>query len=167
MKPQDVALLLQIISWKNRKWSQRELAESLFISVSEINHGLKRLAAAKLFNPISKKALLRSAEEFLLHGVKYLYPAEFGAVSIGVPTAHSAAPLVDEFVFGESDNLVWADENGNVRGQSIKPLYPTLPQAARNDTELHQLLALLDGVRSGRARERVRAEEELSARLQH
>jgi len=165
MKPQDIALLLRIVSWKNRKWSQRELAESLFISASEVNHGLKRLAAAKLYNPITKQILRRAAREFLLYGAKYLYPPKIGEFSLGVPTAHSADPLADLFVVEESDNFVWADQNGDVRGQSLEPLYPTLPQAALGDTELHQLLALLDGVRVGRVRERVRAEEELSARL--
>ena len=58
------------------------------------------------------------------------------------------------------DVPVWAHPEGSARGPSISPIYRTAPQAALVDPALHRLLALLDGLRIGRVRER-----ELAARL--
>jgi hypothetical protein len=53
-----------------------------------------------------------------------------------------------------------------VRGESFSPLYKSAPYAAKNDSELYQLLALVDGIRGGRAREREIAKKELKIRLE-
>jgi hypothetical protein len=60
---------------------------------------------------------------------------------------------------------VWPDAEGDVRGVTLEPLHKTAPKAARKDPVLHELLALIDALRDGRARERQLAEHELSARL--
>ena len=60
---------------------------------------------------------------------------------------------------------VWPDAEGGVRGITFEPLHKTVPKAVRSDSVLHELLALIDAVRDGRARERQLAERELSARL--
>jgi hypothetical protein len=60
---------------------------------------------------------------------------------------------------------VWPDPEGSTRGVAFEPLYPTVPQAARRDPALYELLALVDAVRDGRARERKIAEKELVKRL--
>ncbi len=48
-----------------------------------------------------------------------------------------------------------------LRGQSIIPLYSSAPEAALKDSILHGLLALVDALRIGRAREREIAINEL------
>ena len=60
---------------------------------------------------------------------------------------------------------MWQDPEGEVRGQAVKPLYPSVVQAAKLDPMLHDLLALVDALRLGRARERKIAETELRQRL--
>jgi hypothetical protein len=52
-----------------------------------------------------------------------------------------------------------------VRGESFGPLYKSAPKAARQDAQLYELLALVDAIRAGRARERRLAAEMLEARL--
>ena len=47
----------------------------------------------------------------------------------------------------------------------IDPLYPSVPAAAAEDPRLHELLALADALRVGRARERSMARTELTKRL--
>jgi hypothetical protein len=47
----------------------------------------------------------------------------------------------------------------------VKPLYASAVKAAREDGGLYDLLALVDALRLGRARERKFAEEELVTRL--
>jgi hypothetical protein len=50
-------------------------------------------------------------------------------------------------------------------GLTISPLYPTVPAAARHDPMLYELLALVDALRVGRAREQTLAREMLARRL--
>ncbi len=56
---------------------------------------------------------------------------------------------------------------GTVRGHSILPLYPSVPEAALKDKQLYELLALTDALRVGRAREKELAIMELMKRLAH
>ena len=60
---------------------------------------------------------------------------------------------------------VWPDPEGRVQGVSVQPLYASVPGAARRDPELYHLLALVDSLRIGRARERALAEKEISQHL--
>jgi hypothetical protein len=60
---------------------------------------------------------------------------------------------------------VWPDANGEYRGLEFAPLYRSAPQAAKRDPVLYELLALVDAVRGGRARERQIAGDELKKRL--
>ena len=54
---------------------------------------------------------------------------------------------------------------GSVKGPTLSPLYRTAPQAAMADPALHRLLALLDALRTGRARERSLAAKLMEAEL--
>lgn len=54
---------------------------------------------------------------------------------------------------------------GPARGPEIRPLYRSAPIAAAADPQLHELLALLDALRSGRARERKMAVDALAEAL--
>ncbi len=49
--------------------------------------------------------------------------------------------------------------------RSLEPLHKVAPKAAGKGPALHELLALSDALRNGRARERQLAEKELGARL--
>lgn len=70
----------------------------------------------------------------------------------GAATFHSASPLNEHIQSNE--NYVWPYAKGKIRGQSIVPLYPTVPQAALKDAKLHELLALVDALPVGRSREK-------------
>ncbi|MDT8445205.1 MAG: hypothetical protein RQ722_12995, partial [Desulfuromonadales bacterium] len=60
---------------------------------------------------------------------------------------------------------VWPHPEGEVRGYEFSPLYKSVPDAALMDKELYAILALLDAIRDGRARERELAIKELKSRL--
>ncbi len=81
----------------------------------------------------------------------------------GWPTAHSAKPLSD--LIRATDAYVWPAADGPVRGQTIEPLYPTVVRAVQGDSVLYELVALVDAVRVGRAREVALAVAELRKRL--
>jgi len=60
---------------------------------------------------------------------------------------------------------VWPYAEGAIRGEEFEPLYPSVPFAAQRDPKLYELLALVDAIRDGRARERSLAAKELESRL--
>ena len=104
--------------------------------------------------------------DYLLHGVRYAFPAVPGRVVRGMPTGYSAPCLAGEFA--EVDlPVVWEDAEGSVRGTSVKPLHPSAAEASRRDENFYRVLALVDAVRCGRARERSAASERLKKLLLH
>jgi hypothetical protein len=104
-------------------------------------------------------------KEFLIHGVKYAFPVEHGGVIRGIPTAEGASPLHEHFVDQSELPPVWPYAMGSVRGVAFSPLYKNVPKAAGRDPILYELLALVDAIRAGRAREREIAIRELTARI--
>jgi hypothetical protein len=50
-------------------------------------------------------------------------------------------------------------------GQEISPLYRSVPEAAKKDSRLYELLTLIDGLRVGRVREKLFAKQEIESRL--
>ena len=82
-----------------------------------------------------------------------------------MPTAYAAAPLNAVIAPTADPPPVWPDKDGKVRGVALAPLYPTVPEAARRDSRLYELLTLFDAVRSGQAREREIAQKELAERI--
>ena len=104
--------------------------------------------------------------EFVLSGAKYAFPAVRGTLTRGVPTAYAAAPLNSVIAPSTDPVPVWPHKSGTVRGVSLAPLYPTVPEAALRDENLYAVLALFDAVRSGQARERNTAQKNLAEYFQ-
>lgn len=166
LKPQDVVLALKLVAQGTKEWTQPELARSLHLSAGEVNHGLKRLTACHLFNARERRVVRASLQEFLVAGLRYVFPAELGLYGEGMPTASSVGPLAKKMRLGDEDVVVWAATGKkSVRGRVIEPLYRTAPLAAAQDPLLHEYLALADTLRIGRARERALARDELMKRL--
>ena len=136
------------------------------MSPSETHSGIKRAAAARLFDEGRNVPLLKSLEEFLVHGVKYAFPPNRGPLTRGIPTSHAAPPLKEQIVQSADPPPVWPDPEGPVRGYEFSPLYKSVPKAAAHDSKLYELLALVDAIREGRARERDLAVNELKTRLE-
>jgi hypothetical protein len=167
LKPQDVVLALKLVTQSSKEWTQPELARSLHISASEVNHGLQRLAACHLFNAPERRVIRASLQEFLVSGLRYVFPATLGREGQGMLTAFSFGPIAKKLRLGDEDAVVWAAKGnaGRSRGRLIEPLYRTVPLAAAEDPLLHEYLALADTLRVGRARERAMARDELARRL--
>jgi hypothetical protein len=163
--PQDVVVLARLVSLRGSRPPIAQLASALSLSPSQVHLSLKRLEHSRLVEPQSGRPVLRAVEEFLLHGVKYVFPARRGEITRGIPTAYAAPPLRDQIAQGADLPPVWPDADGQVRGVTLEPLHKIAPKAARTDPALHEILALVDALRDGRARERRIAERELSARL--
>lgn len=164
MRPQDIVVLLKIISIKDDKWRNLDIANAIGISPSEVSEALNRCKIAKLIDSKKRKVNINSFTEFLVYGIKYVFPIEPGAIVKGIPTAHSASPI-KEHISSDTDIYVWANAKGKLRGQSIEPLYKTLPQKVQEDKLFYELLTIVDTIRVGRVREIQIAIDELKTRL--
>lgn len=166
MRPQDVVVLLKIVAIRNDDWYNSDLANSLQISASEISEVLNRCKIAGLIDSKKRKVHINSFIEFLIYGLKYVFPAEPGTMVKGIPTAHSAPPI-NEHISEGKDIYVWPYAKGSKRGQAIEPLYKTLPAIVHEDQLFYELLAIVDAIRVGRAREIKIAIDELEKRLKN
>jgi hypothetical protein len=166
LKPQDVVVLLKLVRAGHQRPTYLQLASDLFMSPSEVHASVQRARAARLIHGTQPgdRPNVNGLEEFLLHGVKYAFPPERGSITRGLPTAGAAEPL-NRKVTQEDPMPVWPFEDGPARGYSFSPLHKNVPRAASRDPGLYELLALVDAIRGGRARERELAQRELSNRL--
>ena len=164
LRPQDVLVVAKLLTYSGVRPTISQMGAELSISASEVHAALKRLEQAHLIAN-DGRPVLQAVEEFLVHGVKYAFPATRGGVTRGMPTSHAAAPLSRLIVASADLPPVWPYSDGSVRGVSLEPLYRSAPAAALRDPALYELLALIDAMRDGRARERKLAEEELSTRI--
>ena len=151
MRPHDVVILAKIIALGPANWYAKDIAYSLHISNSEVSESLHRSQYAGLIDSNKRHVFKQALLDLLIHGLKYVFPQQPGAVTIGMPTAHSAPVLAEKLVFQES--YVWPDAEGTIRGQAIEPLYGSVPAACRKDQRLYNLLALIDALRVGKVRE--------------
>ena len=160
-------MLAKLLSYESGRPSMAQVGIDLALSASEVHAALKRLAASRLIsNDLNEgRPLLESVEEFLVHGLKYVFPPKRGGVTRGMLTSYAAPPLNAEINSGSDLPPVWPSPDGEHRGVSLEPLYKTVPIAARRDPILYEILALLDALRDGRAREKRLAEKRLISRL--
>jgi hypothetical protein len=182
LHPQDIVVVLKLAANRDvgKRWTYADLSKDLFMSASQVFRSVERAEAARLLNaptvPPSSgfseelpRVWLRpnnnNLKEFLVHGIKYAFPVERGGPTRGVATAEATCPLDRYFPQDFPLPPVWPYADGPLRGIAFSPLYKNVPQAALRDPKLYELLALVDAIREGRAREREIAIRELSAIL--
>jgi hypothetical protein len=167
MKSQDIAVLLGLALPDWRGLNYASLAARLRLSTSETHAAVKRgIAAGLVADGQSRRPLAGPLKEFLVHGMRYAFPPVLGGSTRGVPTAYAAPSMRDAFGHVDGPPPVWPHAGANtIRGLSFEPLYKRAPEAALADSRFHELLALVDALRGGRARERKLAAELLDARL--
>ncbi|KQT46835.1 hypothetical protein ASG52_12580 [Methylobacterium sp. Leaf456] len=186
MKGQDVVVLLKLVSLQDSAngrrsqdlvsnlqggaaYSVRNLESLLGISKTEIGASIKRLLsigmAIKDRETGWPKPHRRDLYSFIVHGLKFVFPAEPGALTRGIPTAFAAPMLTNMLISGGTYIYVWPSATGRDIGQSILPLFRSVPEAAAKDDRLYEYLALVDAVRLGNQREVSLARDKLADRL--
>ena len=167
MKPQDVLVLLKIHFWFYRnKWTIREIANSIFISKSEVNNAINRMIISRLIDKVTLNINVNNLEKFIINGLSYVFPARISDKSVkGIPTAYSASPLKDKIISSDNDIVVWPFKDGPVIGKELKPLHPAVPKAVLQDSQLYEFFTLLDALRIGKTREVEISKKEIHKRL--
>lgn len=140
------------------------MAESLMLSQSEVSNALERNKIAGLVDQSKRQVNKLALRDFLINGIKYVFPPQIGLGTRGIATAHSAAPINGHIVEGR-ENYVWAYYKGTRTGNSIVPLYENIPKFIQNDPPLYEYLVIVDTFRVGKQREIDIAIEELDKKL--
>ena len=164
MKGQDILVLLRLTDAPETERTFPQLASSLGMSASETHAAMKRAVQSGLVDDATRAPRRSALMEFLVHGIRYVFPGEWVGLTRGVPTSYAAPPLRSEFSIGDLPP-VWPHAEGSTRGEGLVPLYRSVPTAALRDAALYEWLALVDAVRAGRARERQLAIREIQRRL--
>jgi len=166
LKQQDIYVALKLVVLNNEACSMQRLGEMLGMSASRVHDSIHRLIKARLIRKDKAyRPVLANLKEFIVHGIRFAFVPEIGEPTRGMPTASFAPPLNCEFTVVKDLPHVWPDPEGEIRGVSFSPLHKSAPKAARKDHELYELLAMVDAIRGGRARERKMAIEQISQRL--
>jgi len=128
--------------------------------------GLNGRLELGVFNATERRPIAAALLEFLQHRVRYAFAPDRTGVVFGLPTSY-AAPIMATRIVAPANDIapVWAHDKGHVRGEGIEPLYGSAPLAAEEDESFYALLALVDAVRIGRARERRVAQSLLASRF--
>lgn len=156
---------------QNDRYSVRSLARATGISKSMVALSLQRCFDCGLAKPdrltgrpIANAQALR---EFIIHGIRYVFPAKLGPLTRGIATG-LAAPVLDGHILTAGENRpVWPDPRGNTMGQTIDPLYKSVPAAVKQDAMLYALLAVTDAIRTGQPRERMVANKKFEHLLEN
>lgn len=181
MQSQDIFLLLKLVSLEQQEkqsvinkenilthYTLRALSEKTGISKSQISLALQRcydvtLAKSDRYSGVPR-ANIKALEEFIVYGIRYIFPVKLQEVTRGIPTG-LAAPILKEKLMTTGELIpVWKYARGK-KGQAVEPLFKTVPQAALSDERLYAFLALTDAIRLGQARERAFATDKLSKML--
>jgi hypothetical protein len=164
LNPVDVVVLSGLLATEARDaWTQLALAEAMTLSPATTFRSIHRLAGARLWDADTRRVHRGGAQELLIHAVRWVFPADVGAVARGVPTAHAGPPLRD--LFASDSPYVWPWEGGDATGPSVRPLHSCAASLPVRLPAAYELLTLVDALRVGRARERQAAATAIAARL--
>lgn len=151
------------------RYTARGLESETGVSKSEVNLSLKRSIKVGLAKLDRKAAIPRAnakaLTEFIVYGIKYVFPAQVSQLSRGIPTSFAAPALQGKVMSAGETIYIWPDARGSNKGQAVQPLYKTVPQAVKKDPYLYEYLALVDAIRLGNVREAEVAIDELEIKL--
>lgn len=87
------------------------IAKELGISASEVSEALERCRIARLVDNLKQRVNILALKEFLIHGLKYVFPVIPQAKVRGMATAVSAPSMSEQIAQGK-EAYVWPDAKG-------------------------------------------------------
>lgn len=144
---------------QERPWLIKDLSASMHISQSEVSESLHRSMYAELIDEKKQRVLSHSLFEFLIYGLRYVFPQKPGHLLRGLPTAHSHPSMQTKFI--TNTTYVWPDAEGQFLGHAIEPFYAKQVNACHQDDHLYLILSLIEVIRVGKVREISYVKEQL------
>lgn len=164
LKPRDVVVACKLFSYEEIPpkdgWTFASLADDVGISPSQSHSSVERCRQAQLLVTVRNKEIVskRHFHELLSVAAPRIFFATRGSITVGMPTGIYAKPLEG---FGEIRKdilpVVWTDSVGEIRGEGVVPIHPSVPEVAKRDPLVYELLALVDVIRIGDAPQRNKA----------
>lgn len=174
LKPQDIVVSIKLLQSRGDGPvpTYASLATALRLSSSEVHAAVGRCLEVGLLRKPSgttrtmPQPVAAALEEFLVHGLKYVWPAKRGPIARGFATGSSLEEVSRILNLSEpAVPLVWPHPEGTMRGESVEPLYSRAVEACQNDPVLREWLALVDILRMKTGREAALAGAEIHNRL--
>lgn len=157
-------MLVRLASNPPAEWTYRSLAAELEVDHAALHRSVERLEEAQLVGA-DRQPVRAHLEEFLIHALRYSFPAQPGPIGRGVPTAWGVAPLRGMFAGRDDPPPVWPDPHGSTRGALVPPIHENVPRLSQALPLLWEWFSLMDALRLGGARERKLASDELRSRI--
>jgi hypothetical protein len=82
LKGEDIVVLLKLLD-AAPDWTVRSIADETTIPRSVVHRAIKRLGIAGLFSERLRRVNLSQSKEFLVYGLRYVFPARLEAPSRG------------------------------------------------------------------------------------
>ncbi|MFC0139657.1 hypothetical protein ACFFJN_05995 [Erwinia mallotivora] len=157
LKQKGIIEFSEIEAYRESLYTVRNLEKTTGISKTQIADSIKRCTDIALVRKDRKYSVPRtnnkSLLEFIVYGIKYVFPVRMGELTRGIATSFSA-PVLNEKLFSSGELIaVWPDERAKSKGQKVVPLFHSVPYAVRLDGNLYEMLALVDAIRLGNQRE--------------
>lgn len=164
IKEQDILVMLAALCLPERS-TVRAIGAVAGLDAATTHRSLRRLEAARIWSAARGTVDRRQAHELLVHGVKFMFPVQLGAVDRGRRAAWGRSPLAERLA-QSGETPVWPDPHGAIRGPSLSPLHRgLLAQPEGSNPRFEELVSIVDSLRAGDARIRGLAVEALDDRL--
>ncbi len=118
LKPQDVLILLKIVSLNNDTWFHHTIAQDLGISQSEVSQSLNRSKYSGLIDSQRKNVNRVALKEFLFHGIAYAKGTDRGQAVEPLYNSVAQVALKDQKLY-ELLTLVDAIRIGRAREKEL------------------------------------------------
>ena len=154
LRSQDIVIAVKILQMPHSKWSFESLGETIGIGHNQAHLAFKRLIACNLISHEFRRPIKNNLVEFLVHGVRYVFPPQWVENTCGIPTAASAPIFEGKLVSNEV--IVWPAKGYKrlAKGRGLMPIHDSAMSASKSDPKCYDILAAIEAVRSGGARER-------------
>jgi hypothetical protein len=168
LRAQDVLVICKLFSLNGGDWTFNRLSDDLGISASEVHNSVARCKSSQhiICPGGALKVAPKNLFELLAYAVPRIFYAVRGGLEMGMPTgAHMPTIKMSFNSIDKTVPLVWPCSDGTVRGESLLPIYSSVPQAASKDTVLYELLSLVEIIRVGESKSKKQAIALLEKRI--
>ncbi len=148
---------------RNNTWKYASLATELAISQSEVFQAIERSRLAGLIDDSKRNVNKKRLLEFLIHGLRYVFPPEKKGVIQGTPL-FAEEMLIAKGQEQRGEAYVWVGA-GSTTGEGLEPLHKSIPNIAIKDKALHEVLAYVEILRFHDSAHRTWVSEKLRALL--